>query len=455
MPDGGARLERRRRRSSSCTPRTDGGWSGSPCCCVRDQGVAEEVVQDSFVAMHASWGRLRDPDKAPGLPAPERGQPLAVAPAAPRRRPTARRARRRPADPRRAPTTRRTTWRSGAAVLDALRRAARPGSARCSRCATTSTCPRREIADDCSGSAGARSRATPRGAPPRSGPTSPPTTARRPDERRRSCAGCSPTPSPTSSPDDRLDRDPCLRAPRPPGGTHVPTAFLALRRRRSGRHRRRDRRSRLGHGRLPGGNQAEDGTPVGPGPSGQHSATPTTPVSSPTDRHVEHADHPGWHEGVRRLLRRPEPDRQAGAVPRVPQWRRRRRPRPRLALAGLADAPLDPDYHTDWPRRVAGVGQLGRQLHRCRARCQRPAVRPASMSVREATDGRSSRSIYTVQAAVQQPRRGACSSQGRQARGPGLRRPTTRSRSSRASVLTTLSLVNISSPTRAPRCRAS
>ena len=31
---------------------------------VRDQGVAEEVVQDCFVAMHGRWGRLRDPDKA-------------------------------------------------------------------------------------------------------------------------------------------------------------------------------------------------------------------------------------------------------------------------------------------------------------------------------------------------------------------------------------------------------
>jgi RNA polymerase sigma-70 factor (sigma-E family) len=31
---------------------------------LRDVGAAEEVVQDSFVAMHGSWGRLRDPDKA-------------------------------------------------------------------------------------------------------------------------------------------------------------------------------------------------------------------------------------------------------------------------------------------------------------------------------------------------------------------------------------------------------
>jgi RNA polymerase sigma-70 factor (sigma-E family) len=31
---------------------------------VRDQGMAEELVQDAFVAMHGAWGRLRDPDKA-------------------------------------------------------------------------------------------------------------------------------------------------------------------------------------------------------------------------------------------------------------------------------------------------------------------------------------------------------------------------------------------------------
>ncbi len=31
---------------------------------VRDAATAEEVVQDSFVAMHGGWGRLRDTDKA-------------------------------------------------------------------------------------------------------------------------------------------------------------------------------------------------------------------------------------------------------------------------------------------------------------------------------------------------------------------------------------------------------
>ncbi len=31
---------------------------------VHDLGTAEEVVQDSFVALHDRWARLRDPDKA-------------------------------------------------------------------------------------------------------------------------------------------------------------------------------------------------------------------------------------------------------------------------------------------------------------------------------------------------------------------------------------------------------
>ena len=31
---------------------------------LRDQGAAEDVVQDAFVAMHGRWRSLRDPDKA-------------------------------------------------------------------------------------------------------------------------------------------------------------------------------------------------------------------------------------------------------------------------------------------------------------------------------------------------------------------------------------------------------
>jgi RNA polymerase sigma-70 factor (sigma-E family) len=33
---------------------------------VRSSGEAEEIVQDSFVAMHGKWGGLREPDKAVG-----------------------------------------------------------------------------------------------------------------------------------------------------------------------------------------------------------------------------------------------------------------------------------------------------------------------------------------------------------------------------------------------------
>lgn len=31
---------------------------------VRDAGLAEELVQDAFVAVHSQWSRLRDPDRA-------------------------------------------------------------------------------------------------------------------------------------------------------------------------------------------------------------------------------------------------------------------------------------------------------------------------------------------------------------------------------------------------------
>ena len=31
---------------------------------LRDQGAAEEVVQEAFIAMHGRWRSLRDPDKA-------------------------------------------------------------------------------------------------------------------------------------------------------------------------------------------------------------------------------------------------------------------------------------------------------------------------------------------------------------------------------------------------------
>jgi RNA polymerase sigma-70 factor (sigma-E family) len=31
---------------------------------LHDQGASEEVVQDAFIALHARWGQLRDPEKA-------------------------------------------------------------------------------------------------------------------------------------------------------------------------------------------------------------------------------------------------------------------------------------------------------------------------------------------------------------------------------------------------------
>jgi RNA polymerase sigma-70 factor (sigma-E family) len=31
---------------------------------LRDEGAAEEVVQDSFVALHGAWGRIADPERA-------------------------------------------------------------------------------------------------------------------------------------------------------------------------------------------------------------------------------------------------------------------------------------------------------------------------------------------------------------------------------------------------------
>jgi RNA polymerase sigma-70 factor (sigma-E family) len=73
MPPGGA--------ADDGSPRVTGGWSADEALellyaahwrrlvrlsvlLVHDQGVAEEVVQDCFVSMHARWSRLRDPDRA-------------------------------------------------------------------------------------------------------------------------------------------------------------------------------------------------------------------------------------------------------------------------------------------------------------------------------------------------------------------------------------------------------
>ncbi|MFC6286703.1 SigE family RNA polymerase sigma factor [Nocardioides sp. GCM10027113] len=68
-------------RSAVVTPRETGGWDADTALeqlyaahwrqlvrlsvlLVRDLGTAEEVVQDSFVAVHGHWRKLRDPDRA-------------------------------------------------------------------------------------------------------------------------------------------------------------------------------------------------------------------------------------------------------------------------------------------------------------------------------------------------------------------------------------------------------
>ena len=51
---------------------------------LRDTAAAEEVVQDSFVAMHGAWRRLQRPGPCAGLPAAVGGQPVPLRAAAPR-----------------------------------------------------------------------------------------------------------------------------------------------------------------------------------------------------------------------------------------------------------------------------------------------------------------------------------------------------------------------------------
>ena len=242
---------------------------------LRDQGAAEEVVQDSFVAMHSKWGRLHDPDKAlaylrqtvvnrsRSAPAPPHGRPAARR----ARAPAERRGRRRPHGVRRG------------AARHRARRAARTcpaASARCWPCATTSTSPRRRSPTSW-GSAAARSRATPRAAPPRSEPSSAPP-SRRPDDRRRPAAPAALRRGLRRRAPGPSRRDPCLRAPRPPGGTDVTTAALALRPLRRGRERCRDRRDRL-HDQRPLGTRRRRHRPRGGRGHRQ-----------PVDRAGEHSD---------------------------------------------------------------------------------------------------------------------------------------------------------------------
>ena len=107
---------------------------------VHDQGAAEEVVQDAFVAMHPRWRRLPDPDKALAY---LRQAVVNRSRSHLRHRAVVRRHAEREGAPSPEPGADHTAYdveRRGT-VLDALR-ALPPASARCSSCATTSTSPR-------------------------------------------------------------------------------------------------------------------------------------------------------------------------------------------------------------------------------------------------------------------------------------------------------------------------
>ena len=109
-------------RSSSSTPRTTAGWSGSSVLLVRDLETAEEVVQDSFVAMHGSWRTAARARPGPGLPPADGGEPVPVRAAAPRRAGEVRRRRAgRRTRPARCRRGRRGRGAPARAVLDAMR----------------------------------------------------------------------------------------------------------------------------------------------------------------------------------------------------------------------------------------------------------------------------------------------------------------------------------------------
>ena len=132
---------------------------------VRDVATAEEVVQDSFMAMHASWRRLRDTDKALSY---LRQAVVNKSRSVLRHRMVV--DRNAPKPPPLAPSAEQgaMTELERSAVVSALRRLP-PGSARRWCCATTVTFPKPRSLPPWE-SAGARSRATRRAACLRCGP---------------------------------------------------------------------------------------------------------------------------------------------------------------------------------------------------------------------------------------------------------------------------------------------
>ena len=108
---------------------------------LRDQGAAEEVVQDAFVAMHDRWRSLRDPDKALAY---LRQTVVNRSRSALRHRGVVERhvARQRPGSPSPTRPTPPRSSRTGVPPCSTHSASCPPASARCSRCATTWSCPR-------------------------------------------------------------------------------------------------------------------------------------------------------------------------------------------------------------------------------------------------------------------------------------------------------------------------
>ena len=141
---GGAHRRRRRNRRgadaawSGCTTSTTCGWSGSPCCCSVTRVVPRRSCRTPSWRSTGAGTGWRDAERARRTCARRwsTGPARCCATSRSCQAPAARRRRRARRRPRRCCRRRRgggasTPWRG-----------CRGGSARCSRCATTSTCPK-------------------------------------------------------------------------------------------------------------------------------------------------------------------------------------------------------------------------------------------------------------------------------------------------------------------------
>jgi Immunoglobulin-like domain of bacterial spore germination len=197
-------------------------------------------------------------------------------------------------------------------------------------------------------------------------------------------------------------------------------------------------------GGLPGGNQADDGIPVDPGPSSRHTAsTPTTSVSSPTTP-TSGTTAPA---GTRAYAVYYVGDNPAGK----PVLFREFHSGPTttetasLAVADLGAPPLDPDYRTPWHAGDLASATLDSGSGVIDVALGSASVhdRPAGMSSAYARAS-IQQVIYTAQAAFQQRLPVQFTFHGNpidQVLGVPTSEPL-----SQGKVLKTLSLVNISNP---------